>query len=47
MKNIDRLEDMRLVVAPDFIVMDVECIEDGDTVILKNVEKIQPLDELR
>ena len=46
MKNIDRLEDMRLVVAPDFIVVDVECIEDGDTVVLKSVEKVQPLDQV-
>ena len=40
MKSIDRTEDMKLVLAPDFIVMDVECIESGDTLILKSVQRI-------
>lgn len=36
-KNLIRGEDMRLVLAPDFIVLDLDCIEEGDRIIVKSL----------
>ncbi|CDW80092.1 UNKNOWN [Stylonychia lemnae] len=47
LKSIDRTEDMRLVLVPDFIILDLDCIEDGDTVVLKNVQRVQSLGHYR
>jgi hypothetical protein len=43
MKGIIRADDIRLVLTPDFIVMDLECIEENDRVIMKSINKIMPL----
>ena len=43
MKNLNRGDDIRLVLAPDFIVLDLECIEEGDRIILKSLGKVMPL----
>jgi hypothetical protein len=42
-KNVDRGDDLRIVLAPDFIVMDIECIEDNDRLIIKSFDKVMPL----
>lgn len=47
MKAIERSDDLRLVLAPDFIVMDLECIEDGNKVILKSYNDVKPIPALR
>ena len=43
MKGIIRADDIRLVLTPDFIVMDLECIEEHDRVIMKSINKVMPL----
>eukprot|EP00347_Sterkiella_histriomuscorum_P005450 403356570 len=45
-KGIERTEEMRLVLMPDFIVLDMDCIEDGDTIVLKNVQQVQSLEAI-
>jgi hypothetical protein len=40
MLQIERSVDMRLVLDPAFIVLDIECIEDGDVIMLKNLNEI-------
>jgi hypothetical protein len=46
-KGIQRSEEMKLVLAPDFIIMDLDCIEEGDRVILKSMSKVMPLGHYR
>ena len=47
MKGIDRTEDLRLVLAPDFIVLDLDCIEDGDHLIVKQYDEVRPITQIR
>ena len=32
-----------MVLAPDFIILDLDCIEEGDKVIVKSINKVMPL----
>ena len=42
MKGIEQTHDLWLVLHPGFIVLDIECIEDGDKVYLKKVFEVPP-----
>ena len=43
MKGIIRADDIRIVLTPDFIVMDIDCIENNDKIIMKSINKVMPL----
>ena len=43
MKNIERTPDMKLVLHPSFILLDIEAIEDGDRISLKTVVPLNTL----